>query len=234
MWPFTPKEKSQSSTPKETSTAEDWDLSLWLLDPERTIEELDYFAQTGQKPARLTKLTQKVLSTPEPKETFPVVNCSAKATEKEKPRADFPPNPSVGHTFLDRQSGTYYMWSGKKWKVLANTPPQKPSLLESKSADEWFDRLYEERYFNIVTRSLNRPFFSNKLEEKQWCAKIASAVLKCEIKVYESLGTGLVILNGQEIRHPIENWDWHGKTTEEFFEHLYRLWVKHTQVMKHD
>lgn len=233
MWPFFSEEKKRPLQAKETSAAEDWDLSLWLLDPDRTIEELDYFAETGQRPTRFTKLTQKALPTPKPKETFLVVSYPAKAAEEEKPRADFPPNPSVGHTFLDRQSGTYYLWSGKRWKVLANTPPQKPSLLESDSADEWLDNLDKERYFNIVSL-LKRPFFENQLQEKQWCAREASKLLGCDIRVHESLGMGLVVIDGQEFQHSIANWDWYGKTSEEFFEHLYRLWLRQSKVKEND
>lgn len=113
MWPFSPKEKTQSLPPKETSAEEDWDLSLWLLDPDRTIEELDYFAQTGQRPTKFTKLTQKVLQTD-----------TTHVQRERKPLVDFPQNPAQGHTWMDRETGTYYVWSGAKWKVLANTPPQ--------------------------------------------------------------------------------------------------------------
>lgn len=217
MWPFDPKEKFT----KETSTAEDWDVSLWLLDPDRTIEELVYFAETGQRPTRFTKLTQKALSTPKPKGAFPVVSYPAKATKKGKPRADFPPNFSVGHTSLDRQSETYYLRSGKKWEVPADTPPQTKKNPRTKEGVKG------------VILNLKRPVFKNQLEEKQWCAREVSLLLDCDIKVSESRGMGLVIMNGQEIRHPIENWDWHGKTVEEFLEHLYGLWVKHTKVNKH-
>lgn len=230
MWPFAPKEKTQSSLPKETSAAEDWDLSLWLLDPDRTVEELDYFAQTGQRPTKFTKMPPKAA----PKENFALVEYPP---QKEKPLPNFPQNPAQGHTWLDRETGTYYVWSGAKWRILANTPPQArksppptPSLLDSKSADEWLDRIEYERN----TDGYKRPFFSSKLEEKQWCAKVASEVLGCEIKVYESLGTGLIIIDGQEFRHSIENWDWHNKTIEEFFEHLYRLRVKQSKSQKND
>lgn len=217
MRPFAPKEKTQSLPPKETSVKEDWDLSLWLLDPGRTIEELDYFAQTGEVAGKIHKDAPRV------------------APKKEKPLPDFPQNLAQGHTWLDGETGTYYAWSGTKWKVLANTPPQvrkapplAPSLLGSKSEDEWLDLI---EYKSNVD-GYKRPFFPSKLEEKQWCAKIASEVLGCEIKVYESAGAGLIIVDGQEFRHSIENWNWHGKTIEEFFEHLYRLLVKQSKVNK--
>lgn len=213
MWPFTPKEKSQSLSLKETSAAEDWDLSLWLLDPDRTVEELDYFAETGQRPTKFTKLTQKVL----PTEIFPAVSYPNKAAEKEKSRANFPPNPAQGYTFLDFDSGTYYLWSGTKWKVLANTPPQPNKSPRTKEG------------VKEIILNLKRPVFGDQLEEKEWCAREFSLLLGCEVQVFERNGVGYVAINGKESWHPMENWKWRDKTVEEFVEHLYNLWRRQSE-----
>lgn len=213
MWPFETKQKPQPLLLKETSAEEDWDISLWLFDSDRTVEELEYFAQTGQRPTRFTKLVKTDLT----KETFPVVSFHVKATEEEKPHVNFPPNPIRADTYLDSQSGTYYMWSGTKWRILANTPPQPKKNPRTKEGVKG------------VILNLKRPVFEDQLEEKQWCAREVSLLLGCDIKVSESCGCGIVFLNGEEILHPFENWDWHGKTTEEFIDHLYRLWFRQSQ-----
>lgn len=231
MWPFlfrSQKEREfirafrESDKPKEETPEENWDISLWLFDPDRTVEELEHFAETGQRPSRFTKLTWKTLPTGTPKETFPIVSYPAKAAEKGKPRADFPPNPSVGHTFLDRESGTYYSWSGKKWKVLANTPPQPKKNLPT-----------EEGVKGVIL-NLERPFFANQLREKKWCAREVSLLLGCQIQVSEDQNVGIITIEGEQYRHPIVNWGWREKTIEEFIEHLYCLWVLQSKVKEND
>lgn len=206
MWPFAPNEKTQSLPPKETSAEEDWDISLWLLDPDRTIEELDYFAQTGQRPTKAA-----------PKENFAVVEYPP---QKEKPLPNFPKNPNQGHTWLDEETGTYYLWCGTRWKVLANTPPQPKKSPQTKEGVKG------------VILNLKRPFFSNQLEEKEWCAREVALLLGCDIQVFEHNGVGYVVINGEEAWHPIKNWGWENKTAEEFIERLYHLWVKQTKVNK--
>lgn len=121
MWPFNPVKEPQSEPPRETSAEEDWDTSMWLLDPNRTVEELDYFSQTGQRPTKFTKLTTRVPPEALSRETFPTVYPVKEAGEQ-KPRANFPPNPNQGSAWLDSSTGTYYLWTGTKWRVLANTP----------------------------------------------------------------------------------------------------------------
>lgn len=220
MWPFPSKKEREfvytfreSRKPKETTPEEDWDVSLWLLDPDRTVEELDYFAETGQRPTRFTKLTYKFI----PTDTPSVVEYTDKFTEEGKPRINFPPNPLLRDTYLEKESGTYYVWTGTKWKVLANTPPQAEKKPRTKEG------------IKGVILNLKRPVFKDQLEEKQWCAREVSLLLGCNIEVFERVGVGYIVIDGKEIRHPIENWDWHGKTTEEFLEHLYRLWVRQSQ-----
>lgn len=169
---------------KETTPEEDWDISMWLLDPVRTVEELDYFTETGQRPANFIKMLPRAVEYP---------------SQEKKPLPNFPQNPAQGHTWLDGETGTYYRWSGTNWKVIANVPPPPKK------------RILTKEDVKGVLLSLERPLFTNQLEEKEWCAREVSLLLGCEIQVFERNGVGYVVIDGRETRHPVENWGWREK-----------------------
>lgn len=191
---------------------------MWLLDPDRTVEELDYFVANGRRPTQFIKMPR-----PEP----PKVQDHSGVT--------FPSNPGVNQKYLDNSTGKYYNWDGFKWKILANTPLQRKAdcskaelttfpILHQSSGDSWVEKVEREKYVEALAQ-IKRPIFVGQLEEKQWCAHKASQILSCEIEVLEQFGMGLVVINGREFQHSIQNWDWNNKTGEEFFDHLYHLYT---------
>lgn len=169
---------NRSVSPKSSKEAEEldlgksWELSEWICDESRTLEQLEFFLQHGFPPASPTNyfdnrkgLTKKVV---EPSVT--VVKDFSK----------FPQNPKPLDQYFDSSTGSLYQWKRGAWVVLANSP--KPSVTFAQSSRTLSST---EGKLDFALSKVEIPELESPEDRRKWCCTFLSTFLDASVEIKE-------------------------------------------------
>lgn len=167
--------KKDGPAPKSAYSAFDdsekgWELSEWICDESRTLEQLEFFLRHGYPSGSPTNYFSKGLTK---KVVEPVVAAV-------KDFSGFPNNPQPLDKYFDSSTGSLYQWKGGRWVVLANSPKPSVSFIQPSGTLS-----IKEGQLDFALSKVEIPELESPEDRREWCCTFLSTFLGTLVDIKE-------------------------------------------------